>query len=78
MTLSQFTVTASWGVYEPIKEKEPETGTASARYQRTPVEIPKRITVAELAPVGHHGRSRSRTRSCCGSTATTTPSAAAG
>ena len=43
--LEEFTVTASWGVYEPVPAEE---GDRRRRYKRTPVEIPKTITVAEL------------------------------
>ena len=43
--LEEFTVTASWGVYEPVPAEE---GDKRRRYKRTPVEIPKTITVAEL------------------------------
>ncbi len=45
--LVEFTVTASWGQYERIKEKGES---AVRRYQRTPVEITKTITVATLDP----------------------------
>ena len=38
---------ASWGVYEPVPAEE---GDKRRRYKRTPVEIPKPITVAELDP----------------------------
>ena len=43
--LEEFTVIASWGVYEPVPAEE---GDKRRRYKRTPVEIPKTITVAEL------------------------------
>ena len=47
--LESFTVTASWGVYESVPAPE---GAESRirRYKRTPVEIPKRIMVADLDP----------------------------
>ena len=45
--LDEFTVTASWGVYEPVTAEE---GDKRRRYKRTPVEIPKAITVALLDP----------------------------
>ncbi|NEB89246.1 helicase [Streptomyces anulatus] len=57
--LDAFTVTASWGMYEPVKEKdgrgegEAESSGASSRqrrYQRVPVDIAKRITVDEIVP----------------------------
>ena len=44
--LEEFTVTASWGVYQPVSVEE---GEKRRRYQRTPVEIPTTITVAELS-----------------------------
>ena len=43
--LEEFTVIASWGVYEPVPAEE---GDKRRRYKRTPVEIPKTITVADL------------------------------
>jgi len=46
--LDEFTVIASWGVYEPVTV-ESETQRVR-RYQRTPIEIPKTISVAELDP----------------------------
>ena len=46
--LESFTVTASWGVYESVPEKDPERQRIVRRYKRTPVEIPKRIVVASL------------------------------
>ncbi|MFJ4696516.1 DISARM system helicase DrmA [Streptomyces sp. NPDC088766] len=59
--LDEFTVTASWGTYEPVKEKRGEgtedggdKGTAPApalrRFQRTPHTIAKAIKVADLKP----------------------------
>ena len=50
--LESFTVTASWGFYEPITEKDPERQRAVRRYQRTPIEITKPITVASLHESG--------------------------
>jgi hypothetical protein len=43
--LQEFTVTASWGVYEPVPAEE---GDKRRRYKRTPVEITKTIPVADL------------------------------
>jgi hypothetical protein len=43
--LEEFTVTASWGVYEPVTAEE---GDKRRRYKRTPVEITAAIAVAEL------------------------------
>ncbi|WP_217622780.1 DISARM system helicase DrmA, partial [Streptomyces lunaelactis] len=57
--LDEFTVTASWGTYEPVKEKRGEgtegnEGDAPApafrRFQRTPHAIPKTIKIADLKP----------------------------
>ncbi|WP_053637930.1 DISARM system helicase DrmA [Streptomyces sp. NRRL F-4707] len=59
--LNEFTVTASWGTYEPVKEKRGEgtkgggdEGAAPApalrRFQRTPHAIAKAIKVADLKP----------------------------
>lgn len=45
--LTEFTVTASWGQYEPIKDKS-DDGSRTRRYKRTPIEIAKPITVATL------------------------------
>ena len=45
--LEEFTVIASWGVYEPVAAEE---GDKRRRYKRTPVEIPMTITVAKLDP----------------------------
>jgi hypothetical protein len=46
--LESFTVTASWGVYEPVPEVDAEKARIVRRYKRTPIEIPKTITVADL------------------------------
>ena len=46
--LESFTVTASWGVYEPVPEVDAEKARIVRRYKRTPVEIPKTIMVADL------------------------------
>ena len=46
--LESFTVTATWGVYESVPEKDPERQRVVRRYKRTPVEIPTLITVAGL------------------------------
>ncbi len=43
-------VTASWGVYEPVKEKGEEGKQTLRRYKRTPVEIPTKIVIADLVP----------------------------
>jgi Helicase conserved C-terminal domain len=43
--LEEFTVIASWGVYEPVPAEE---GDERRRYKRTPVEIPTTFTVAKL------------------------------
>ena len=45
--LESFTVIASWGVYESVPAPEGDES-RSRRYKRTPVEIPKRIVVADL------------------------------
>ena len=45
--LESFTVTASWGVYESVPAPEGDES-RSRRYKRTPVEIAKRIAVADL------------------------------
>ena len=50
--LESFTVTASWGVYESVPEKDPERQRVVRRYKRTPIEITKRITVADLHESG--------------------------
>lgn len=48
--VAELMVTASWGVYQPVKEKR-EDGTPSLRrYQRSPVEVPTKIAVADLVP----------------------------
>ncbi|MEU0100690.1 DISARM system helicase DrmA [Streptomyces sp. NPDC006267] len=57
--LDEFTVTASWGTYEPVKEKRGEgvdagegemPAPAFRRFQRTPHAIAKTIRVADLGP----------------------------
>lgn len=60
--LDEFTVVASWGTYEPVKEKRGEgsaegtgaddgtTPPALRRFQRTPHSIAKTISVADLKP----------------------------
>ena len=45
--LESFTVTASWGMYESVPAPEGDES-RSRRYKRTPVEIAKRIVVADL------------------------------
>lgn len=47
--LESFTVTASWGRYEPVKEKSEDTA-RTRRYQRIPIQITKTVTVADLVP----------------------------
>ncbi len=47
--LESFTVIASWGVYESVPAAEGDESPAR-RYKRTPVEIPRRIVIADLAP----------------------------
>jgi hypothetical protein len=49
--LESFIVTASWGVYESVPAPEGDES-RNRRYKRTPVEIPKRILVADLAESG--------------------------
>ena len=44
--LEEFTVTAFWGVYEPVTDESEKQRVR--RYKRRPVEIPKTIAVAEL------------------------------
>lgn len=46
--LESFTVTASWGVYEPVRAEDEKAG--SRRYQRTPMEVSKVIAVTNLGP----------------------------
>ncbi|MCC3766072.1 DISARM system helicase DrmA [Streptomyces sp. UNOC14_S4] len=49
--LDEFTVTASWGTYEPVKEKQGEGGEPVSRlrrYQRKPHEYSVSIKVSEL------------------------------
>src|ERR1022692_2475842 len=46
--LDSFTVTASWGVYEAVSADGEEKG--GRRYQRTPVQISRTVTVADLGP----------------------------
>jgi hypothetical protein len=48
--LESFTVTASWGVYTPIKSEDESSRQRS--YKRTPVEIDTPIPVADLASGG--------------------------
>ncbi|MFD0382414.1 hypothetical protein ACFQ2B_08130 [Streptomyces stramineus] len=51
--LDEFTVTASWGTYEPVKEKQGEGGEPVSRlrrYQRKPHEYSVSIKVSELVP----------------------------
>jgi hypothetical protein len=46
--LPSFTVTATWGMYEPVSETK--EGKQVTRYKRTPVEVPAQITLADLKP----------------------------
>lgn len=51
--LDVFTVAASWGTYEPVKEKRGEGGEPASklrRYQRQSHEISTTITVSDLTP----------------------------
>jgi hypothetical protein len=49
--LDTFTVVASWGVYHPVKEeRDGADAPRRRRYQRSPVEIPTTVTVADLTP----------------------------
>jgi hypothetical protein len=50
MAVVEFTVTASWGVYEPIKEKGEDGKAGLRRYKRTPIEIPVKIAISDLVP----------------------------
>ncbi|MFI6457190.1 DISARM system helicase DrmA [Streptosporangium amethystogenes] len=47
--LESFTITTSWGVYEPIKEEAEGRGNLR-RYKRTPIEIVNTIKVDDLDP----------------------------
>ncbi|MGH3776465.1 MAG: hypothetical protein ACRDRR_12165 [Pseudonocardiaceae bacterium] len=47
--LDSFTVTASWGQYEPVREKGADVP-PGRRYQRTPIEITTTVTVVDLDP----------------------------
>ena len=46
--LESITVTAYWGMYEPITEEREDTGRSIRKYKRIPIEIPKRIKLADL------------------------------
>jgi hypothetical protein len=48
--LAEFTVTTSWAVYEPFKEKGEGDRQTLRRYKRTPIEITTLIVVADLTP----------------------------
>ena len=51
--LASFDVTASWGTYETVETDEvSKTGRPIRKYQRTPVETKRTITLAALTP-GH-------------------------
>ncbi|AWS44509.1 DISARM system helicase DrmA [Streptosporangium sp. 'caverna'] len=45
--LDSFTVTCTWGMYEPVKEKT-EDKSNLRRYKRIPIEIPNVVKVADL------------------------------
>jgi hypothetical protein len=47
-SLGEFTLTASWGTYHPVKAEDRDPS-RSRRYQRVPVEIAATIRVADLA-----------------------------
>jgi len=47
--LDAFTVTASWGIYEPVSADGAEKANVR-RYQRTPVQVSRTIAVADLGP----------------------------
>jgi hypothetical protein len=48
--LEAFTVTASWGMYEPVTETEADRARVVRRHKRTPVEIVTTIKLASLKP----------------------------
>lgn len=49
--LAAVTVTASWGVYQPVRDEDPEGGARRAtRYERTPVEIEAEVRIDDLVP----------------------------
>jgi hypothetical protein len=48
--LAEFTVIASWGVYNPIKAEREGDEPKVRRYQRTPMDIPHVIQVDTLLP----------------------------
>lgn len=49
--LSSFTVTASWGTYSTVEtDQVTKAGRPIRHYQRTPVEEPRTITLADLTP----------------------------
>lgn len=51
--LEEFTISSSWGVYNPVATDEvTKTGRRVRRFQRTPVEITTRVRVADLAEGG--------------------------
>src|SRR5690625_4151790 len=51
MDLASFTVTATWGTYEPIKtDQTTKAGRTVYHYQRTPIEFRRDIAVADLHP----------------------------
>ncbi len=48
--LQAFTVIASWGVYHPITQETEGDEKPFRRYQRTPIDIPTTVVVADLTP----------------------------
>ncbi|SSC25205.1 Helicase, partial [Klenkia terrae] len=53
--LAAFTVRASWGVYEPVETDEvTKSGRPIRNYQRTPVEEPRTVELADLVPGETH------------------------
>ncbi|MBN2446521.1 MAG: DISARM system helicase DrmA [Phycisphaerae bacterium] len=46
--LTSFKIVASWGVYNPIKSEGDDDESRIRRYQRTPIDIPVTVTVADL------------------------------
>ena len=53
--LESFTVTASWGRYDSVtNDQVPPNGGPTHVYQRTPVEVPRTVRLAELHPGRTH------------------------
>ena len=74
--LESFTVTASWGVYESVPAPEGDESRSSAGTSGPRSRSPSGSRWPTSASPRRR-RSRSRTRSCCASTGTTSPSATA-